>query len=121
MRVLLLCLLVICTSCAEGQTTFKNISKQELQKVLSKESNVQLVDVRTPSEYQNGAIKGAILIDFWGDGFLSKVTKQFDKQKPIYLYCKVGGRSSKAAQLLVNNGYKIVYSLEGGYSDWLKN
>jgi len=107
------------TSCVEGQTTYKDISKQDLTKVL-KGDNIQLVDVRTPREYEQGFIKGAILIDFWSEGFLSKVTQKFDKSKPIYLYCKVGGRSSKAAKILVDNGFKTVYSLDGGYTDWIK-
>ncbi len=122
MRALLVLIVVLlCTSCVEGQHSFKNISKQDLQKILNEKSTVQLIDVRTQGEYNRGSIKGAVLIDYWGDGFLTKVIEQFDKSKPIYLYCKVGGRSSKAAQLLVENGFKTVYSLDGGYSNWTKD
>jgi rhodanese-related sulfurtransferase len=119
MRIFVLTIILMFTSCAEGQTAYKDISKQDLDKVL-KGGHAQLVDVRTAAEYQQGFIKGAVLIDFWSEGFLSKVTQKFDKNKPIYLYCKVGGRSSKAAKLLADNGFKIVYSLDGGYTDWIK-
>lgn len=120
MRVVLLGIVLLFTSCAEGQITVKYISKQELQQVLKKK-DAQLVDVRTQAEYDQGSIKNATLIDYWGEGFVSEVTRQFDKDKPIYLYCKVGGRSSKAAKLLIDNGFKMVYSLNGGYSNWIKN
>lgn len=120
MKGLLLGIVFMFVSCSEAQTTFKNISKQELQEVLKKEG-VQLVDVRTPAEFNQGAIDGAVHIDYWGDDFIAKVSKQFDKNKAIYLYCKVGGRSSKAAKLLVDNGFKKVYSLQGGYSGWTQN
>lgn len=119
MRAVLLSIALIFVSCTEAQIAFKNISKQDLQEVLKKEM-VQLVDVRTQSEFDQGAIKGAVLVDYWSEGFISKISKQFDKTKPIYLYCKVGGRSSKAAKLLVESGFKEVYSLEGGYSEWSK-
>lgn len=121
MRALVLVVVLLCTSCVEGQRSFKNISKQDLQKVLREKSTVQLIDVRTQDEYDRGSIKGAVLFNYWSEGFLSRITEQFDKNKPIYLYCKVGGRSSKAAQLLVKNGFKKVYSLDGGYSDWIKD
>ncbi|MDT7831045.1 rhodanese-like domain-containing protein [Flavobacteriaceae bacterium S356] len=116
---LVLGMILMFASCVEGQTTYKNISKQDLVNVLKGE-NVQLVDVRTPAEYDQGAIKGAILIDFWNENFLSTIRKKLDKNKPVYLYCKVGGRSSNAAKLLVNNGFKKVYSLDGGYSSWIQ-
>ncbi|MFY0602803.1 MAG: rhodanese-like domain-containing protein [Flavobacteriaceae bacterium] len=111
--------ILLFTSCLSGQTKFKNISKQDLEEAL-KLSKIQLVDVRTQAEFDKGFIAGASLINFWEDDFLSKVTQKFDKNKPIYLYCKVGGRSSKAAKILVKEGFKEVYSLEGGYSNWIK-
>lgn len=113
--------LILFTSCVTGQTEFKIISKQDLKEVLSTtKEEAQLVDVRTKEEFDQGAIKGAVLIDFWGPTFLSKATQELDKNKPVYLYCKVGGRSSKAAKLLVKEGFTEVYSLQGGYSDWIK-
>lgn len=112
--------LLMFVSCTKGQTTFKNISKKELKEVLRK-GNVQLVDVRTKAEYDRGAIEGAILINFWSDDFLSKVALQFDKNKPIYLYCKIGRRSSRAAKVLAEKGFTKVFSLEGGYSNWIRN
>lgn len=40
-----------------------------------------------------------------------------DKTKPIFIYCRSGYRSKKAAQVLVNAGYKRIYEF-GGILDW---
>lgn len=73
-----------------------------------------LIDVRTPEEYGSGHIDNAMNINWYDENF----TKQFesvDKEETIYLYCKKGGRSAKAAYLLDSLGYKNVIDLEGGY------
>lgn len=79
--------------------------------------NVQLVDVRTPEEYQSGFIKGAVNINLNAADFSSNIEK-LDKEKPVMVYCKGGGRSAKAAAQLKKAGFKNVYDLEGGIMAW---
>ena len=79
-----------------------------------------LVDVRTPEEYEAGHIDNAMNIN-WFDSNFAKNFEKMDKNKTIYLYCKKGGRSAKAAHLLDSLGYKNAINLEGGYDAWLKN
>lgn len=81
-------------------------------------NNVQLVDVRTPEEYKNGYIANAINIDFLNPEIFSEGVKKLDKEKPIFLYCHSGGRSHKAAILLADMGFKEIYDLKDGYSEW---
>lgn len=76
-----------------------------------------LVDVRTPAEIAEGAIDGAIAMDFSQDDFQARLT-QLPKDRAIYLYCAVGGRSSKAGNLLVKHGFTQVYNLAGGMTAW---
>ena len=78
-----------------------------------------LVDVRTPEEFNAGHIDKALNIN-WFDSDFAKNFENFNKDKTIYLYCKKGGRSAKAANLLDSLGYKKVIDLEGGYDAWLK-
>jgi rhodanese-related sulfurtransferase len=75
--------------------------------------NVQLVDVRTPLEYKNGHLKNAINIDFFSEKFDSEFNK-LNKEKAIYLYCRSGNRSRKAANKLATMGFIEIYDLEGG-------
>ncbi|MBM1106077.1 rhodanese-like domain-containing protein [Aurantibacter crassamenti] len=73
-----------------------------------------LVDVRTPEEYTAGHIDNALNINWFDVDFKT----QFDsvsKDEPIYLYCKMGGRSAKAQEKLKSLGFTNVINLEGGY------
>ncbi|MEO0526931.1 MAG: rhodanese-like domain-containing protein [Bacteroidota bacterium] len=79
-----------------------------------------LVDVRTPREFVEGHLPNAINYNWYDENF----TTNFDtinKQHAIYLYCKVGGRSSKAANRLYSLGFKNVTDLTGGYIAYVKN
>lgn len=83
-------------------------------------TGIQLVDVRTPNEYKYGHIKGAKLINWYDNSFASKVAK-LDKNKPVYLYCKGGVRSYRAASKLKQMGFKKVYDLQGGMDSWIRS
>ena len=52
-----------------------------------------------------------------GDDFVAKVNS-YDKSKPIFVYCKVGGRSAQAANKLGELGFKEIYNLDGGIMKW---
>jgi len=77
-----------------------------------------LVDVRTPEEYADGHLEGALNIDWFSPDFASK-WEGIDKGQTVYVYCKVGGRSAKAAQMLDSLGYSHVVDLTGGYDAYL--
>jgi len=79
---------------------------------------VQLVDVRTSKEFKDGHIKNAMNINFYNAGSFSKAFEKMDKSKPVYLYCRSGARSQKAARKLVNMGFSHIYDLKGGYMRW---
>jgi phage shock protein E len=78
---------------------------------------VQLVDVRTPAEYQTAHIANAANINFNDPSFKVNMEKM-DKNKPIAVYCAAGGRSGKSAALLTQMGFKTVYDLQGGMGAW---
>jgi len=80
-------------------------------------NQLQLLDVRTPEEYSKQHIGAAVNINWNGDDFEQKVA-QFDKTKPIYVYCLSGGRSRQAANKLAEMGYQNIYELEGGIMKW---
>ena len=104
------------SSCAQETKQHQLISQEEFAEILTKE--IQLLDVRTPQEYQQGYIEGAVLINFFDPDFVTKVSTRFDKNKPLYIYCAVGGRSNKAAKKLISVGFESVYDLKGGFTKW---
>lgn len=77
----------------------------------------QLLDVRTPEEFGVEHLENADNVNVNSPDFANKVTK-YDKSKPIFVYCKVGGRSAQAADKLVAMGFTEVYNLEGGIMKW---
>ncbi len=81
------------------------------------ETDVQLLDVRTPEEYASGHLPNAQNCDVLADDFTEKVAV-LDKEKPVMVYCKMGGRSSKAAAKLKELGFKHITDLEGGIMNW---
>ena len=76
-----------------------------------------LVDVRTPNEYAGGKIKNAKLINVMAPNFQSSLDK-LDKEKPLYLYCRSGVRSVRAAKIAEKLGFKEIYDLKGGFNAW---
>ncbi len=87
-------------------------------KAAIRQKKVQLVDVRTPREYKGGHIGKAINIDLFQGGSFKQAIEKLDKSKPVYLYCRSGSRSKKAAQKILDMGFEKVYDLKGGYMRW---
>lgn len=101
---------------AQEQVLLKVLSPAEYKQEV-KSQDVQLVDVRTPKEYKEGYLEGAENMDFLADNFLLKMEK-FDKSAPLYIYCRSGKRSAKAAAQLTAIGFTKIIDLEGGYEAW---
>ena len=86
----------------------KDINKNELERFLK--DGAVLVDVRSPQEYREGHLKGAILVPEYE--IISKHLKTFkSKEETIILYCSNGLRSKKAQRKLEKLGYTNVYNL----------
>ena len=79
--------------------------------------SVQFIDVRTPEEFEAGSIEGAENIDFLADDFLNKMDN-LNKDEPVYIYCRSGNRSAKAAAKLSEMGFEQIIDLKGGYKAW---
>jgi len=115
-------------SCSNNETQAERITasskmlilnKDQFSKKIANTPNAQLIDVRTPEEVAAGKIENAVNIDFYADDFENKIMA-LNKEKPVLLYCKSGGRSGKTAKKLQNAGFKEIYDLDGGYTDWSK-
>lgn len=110
---LMLCFISACAQSA-GQEL---ISWQNYEKMSKEQTNLQLVDVRTPEEFNAGSIATAVNIDFYADDFEARL-EQLDKKRPLVVYCKRGGRSNKTATRCKQLGFEKVYDIDGGYDQW---
>ncbi|MBQ0733402.1 rhodanese-like domain-containing protein [Aquimarina celericrescens] len=109
---------VILFNCNKMQesATVEVITAEEMDSLLEM-GRVQLIDVRTPEEYAEGYIEGAINIDFRNENFEDLVSK-VDKSKPVAVYCGRGGRSGKCSAYMKKAGFKKIYDLDGGITEW---
>lgn len=110
-RLLVFCMLVLHYACAQHSSfSITELSKEEVHKLV-------LLDVRTPKEFESGHIEGALNINLFDEDFNTQV-QHLNKETPVYVYCKLGGRSLKAQHRLMELGFSKVINLEGGYDAW---
>jgi rhodanese-related sulfurtransferase len=81
------------------------------------DANGQIIDVRTPKEYNAGYIEGAVNMHIYDKDFEQRVD-MLQKDEPVYVYCKVGGRSAEAVEILKAKGFTNIIELEGGMDAW---
>lgn len=136
--ILLLFIYLIFLSCGQSQNTLtnhkenlkenKNITESkgvmnvkpyEFNEIIEN-NNVIILDVRTPEEIAEGTILNASTINYYDNDFKRKISL-IQKDKIICIYCKVGGRSSSAADMLIENGFPLVYNLYGGIEAWQRD
>lgn len=98
----------------------KNISSQELKEKMDQKEPLIIIDVRTPAEIADGKIAGAMEINFSDPTFKDKINA-LAKDKNYVVYCKVGGRSTKAQQMMLDAGIVNVSNLTGGFDGWKSN
>ena len=116
--IIAIAIITLSISCTNSQN-YSSINASEFKAAITKTDEAQILDVRTSGEYASGKIADAKNVDWNGDSFDAEVTK-LDRTKPVFVYCLSGGRSKKAANHLVELGFKNIIELDGGYLAWEK-
>jgi adenylyltransferase/sulfurtransferase len=93
------------------------VSSESLAAMIVAGSNFSLIDVREPSEWDEGRIDGAILIP-QGEFFGGTAAANISRDSPVVLYCAHGIRSASCAGALIQAGFNHVASLDGGIVAW---
>ncbi|WP_395046485.1 rhodanese-like domain-containing protein [Flavobacterium sp.] len=95
-----------------------NLSQEVWWKKAQEDENAVILDVRTEDECNEGIIPNAITIDIYkGQAFIYKI-EELDKSKNYYVYCKAGGRSAQACNIMNQLGFETTYNLLGGMMEW---
>jgi len=116
--VLLALCAVVFLGCTENVA--KQVSVAEFENLMSEESSIQIIDVRTPNEYAQGYIKNSQLMNFNSADFKTQITT-LDKNKPVAVYCHSGARSNQAFEIMKEMGFRQIYELQGGMVAWQQN
>ena len=107
---------------SESARDWKNISAAEAALMIEENKNnpdLVILDVRTPREYSDGHIEGALNVDIMSESFNGEAAK-LDTGKTYLIHCRSGKRSAKAAALMKVLGFRDIYDIEGGIIAWEK-
>ncbi len=107
--------ILLCSCDAQVKTS---LSADDFASGINGKDSVQLLDVRTPGEFQSGHLQHALLADWTNKPEFSRRIQFIDKNKPVYVYCLSGGRSAAAAKKMREEGFENVYELAGGINAW---
>jgi len=118
-KILIICVLLFFACANSHKPKLTNIDILEFYDDLDS-NDIIILDVRTSHERASGYINNSTHIDYYDDLFLEKVNL-LNKETPIYIYCKIGGRSIKVAKKISELGFKNIYNLEGGFLKWSTN
>jgi rhodanese-related sulfurtransferase len=84
-----------------------------------KDTSVRILDIRTPDEFKESHIAGAVNVDFLSKDFAGKAAA-LDKETTWVLHCASGRRSMKSLETLQKLGFKSIVHLDGGFNAWQK-
>jgi rhodanese-related sulfurtransferase len=115
---LFLALLIVATAYTFLQTPpakYGNVTVDEARSLIEGRPDLVVLDVRTPSEYDDGHIEDAINIP------VDELEGRFGELDPgdeLLVYCRTGNRSIRAVRLLEENGFTNVFHMDGGVVAW---
>ena len=110
-------------SCAQNNVSSEKNARIALldasafKDAMAKAQDKQIIDVRTPEEFNSGYIDGARNFNIYDRDFEQKLNS-LDKTKPVFVYCKGGGRSADASDKMKSLGFSEVYDMKGGIMAW---
>lgn len=103
---------LLSTGCGSG---YVSVDAKQFAEAI-RDPKMQIVDARTPQEFKEGHIPGAVNIDINSKDFIRQ-TESLDKTRPVAVYCRSGRRSKIAAKELTVNGFEVT-ELDGGIITW---
>lgn len=113
--IVLITSVLLLAGCSSSSST-NDLSVSEFSSKVA-ETGVITLDVRTPSEFNESHIEGALLVDFQSGNFENEIAS-LDKSKTYAVYCRSGSRSGQAVKVMSEAGFTNIYNLNGGVIDW---
>jgi phage shock protein E len=108
---------LILSGCSSKAGAITNVNVKDFA-TKTQQAGVVTLDVRTPGEFSQGHIQGAMNIDVEASTFDSEIAK-LDKSKTYAVYCHSGNRSGVATQAMAKAGFTHLFNLENGIADWM--
>jgi len=114
-------------ACGQADQKSNEVTNQKVEEfakgVAKTDANILVLDVRTPDEFKSGHVAGAVNVNYYDDNFLSTALSTINKGEKtvVYVYCKAGSRSARAAKMIASKADKgtiEVINLLGGFDAW---
>ena len=96
----------------------ENLSQEAWRAKLEASDDAVIIDVRTAEEWEEGIIAGAKKLDIFNATLFMAEVDTMSRDKAYFMYCRSGGRSGQACQILASKGFDKVYNLMGGMMEW---
>lgn len=96
---------------------YEDVNVAEFKAKIAMAEPFQLLDVRTPEECAEGMLANAKAMNFYDNAFEAEL-ETLDPNVPVLVYCRSGGRSGKAMDMMQSKGFVEVYNLDGGITAW---
>lgn len=94
----------------------RDVTPDEAERILKLNPGMVILDIRTPEEFSEGHLPGAVNLNFFATDFLQKVKAYEGKQ--ILIHCASGGRSGQALSQLKDTSFGALYHLKSGFTGW---
>ncbi|MDY0260342.1 rhodanese-like domain-containing protein [Desulfovibrio sp.] len=96
----------------------RDISVQDAAALLQNPpQGLVIVDVRTPAEFREGHLPGAVNMDYFGGPFETQI-QSLPKTAPVLLYCRTGNRSGSAYDVMTKAGIGNILHMNEGITKW---
>jgi len=121
--VLLILLIVAFGNLAPAQeATGQSVSPRQFKALLDRhrgDPDVVLLDIRTPKEFEDAHIQGAVLLDYYSSDYVDRL-KALERDKTYLIYCRSGNRTGKSLAIFDKLGFQRVFNLNTGLIGWAR-
>jgi rhodanese-related sulfurtransferase len=108
---------VVLAGCSSSTAELETVSPESAATIIADDSSEVILDIRTPEEFDQGIIEGAVNIDFYETSFADDLDG-FDKDAHYVVYCRSGNRSEQAMDTFADLGFTNVTEIDGGIANW---
>lgn len=105
---------------AESQTIVVDVSAGEAHTLIQEnqgDASFVILDVRTPEEYDEGHIEGAVNLNFYDDDYREQL-ENLDRDDTYLLFCRSGNRSGQTLDIMEELEFMTIYHMTGGMNEW---
>jgi phage shock protein E len=108
---------VVLAGCSSSTAELETVSPESAATIIADDSSEVIIDIRTPEEFDQGIIEGAVNIDFYETSFADDLDG-LDKDAHYVVYCRSGNRSGQAMDTFADLGFTNVTEIDGGIANW---